>query len=247
MKFKSIVIFGASSAIAQEVARQATSTETHFILVGRDEHKLSVVASDLKSRGAAAIRVVSGDLINFSEIKALVDVLWNDLDYIDFVLIAHGSLPDQVRCETDMDYACSQLEINFISSALIAQLAANRLKLQGSGTLAVISSVAGDRGRQSLYLYGAAKAGLSTFLEGLRHRMYGTGVKVLTIKPGLVDTPMTAHLKKGPLVSSPKVIAHDILKAMVSSKDVVYSPWFWQWIMLIIRSIPRCLFYKTKL
>jgi short-subunit dehydrogenase len=118
---------------------------------------------------------------------------------------------------------------------------------QKHGVITVISSVAGDRGRQSNYIYGSAKAGLSVYLDGLRNRLYSAGVAVVTIKPGFVDTPMTAHLKKGFLFASPEKVARDILRAIEKRKCVVYTPWFWRWIMFVIKSIPETIFRKLKL
>ena len=166
---------------------------------------------------------------------------------MDAVLIAHGTLPEQRACEADWQLAREALLVNGLSPVLLAQQVAAKMAAQQGGVLAVISSVAGDRGRQSNYIYGAAKGGLSVFLQGLRNRYFAQGVKVLTVKPGFVDTPMTAAFAKGPLWASADGVAGDILAAMARGRDVLYTPWFWRAIMWIIRSIPERVFKRLSL
>jgi short-subunit dehydrogenase len=141
-----------------------------------------------------------------------------------------------------------EININFLSAASLATHVANVMEMQRSGSLGVIGSVAGDRGRQSNYVYGSAKAGLGAFVEGLRHRMTRHGVNVTLVKPGFVDTPMTAGLAKGgPLWVSPEKVAKDIYNAMERGTPVLYTPWFWRWIMVVIRSVPDAIFRRTRL
>jgi short-subunit dehydrogenase len=134
-----------------------------------------------------------------------------------------------------------------LSALSFLTLLANYFEKRGTGTLAAISSVAGDRGRQSNYIYGTTKAALSTFLQGLRNRLSSKNVHVLTIKPGFVDTPMTAHLKRGLLFATPEKVAQDIIRAIAGKKSVLYTPWFWRWIMLAIKMIPETIFRKLRL
>ncbi|HEB54855.1 MAG TPA: SDR family oxidoreductase [Gammaproteobacteria bacterium] len=244
---KKILIIGATSAIAREVAKIYAAQGCHLCLVGRDEKKLQIVAEDLEARGAEATHVLAAELTDPAIHENMMKRAGELLQGMDCVLIAYGSLPDQLACEADAGQTVKELNVNFVSVvALLTQLA-NSMEKRGSGTLAVISSVAGDRGRQSNYIYGAAKGGLSIFLQGLRNRLAAKGVQVLTIKPGFVDTPMTAEFKKGLLWVSAETVAQGIVKAIDKKRDVVYLPWFWRGIMLIIKSIPERIFKKMKL
>jgi decaprenylphospho-beta-D-erythro-pentofuranosid-2-ulose 2-reductase len=166
---------------------------------------------------------------------------------IDLALIAHGVLGDQQKAQADYAAAEAVLRTNFLSAVSLVTWLANYFENQKRGTLAVISSVAGDRGRKSNYVYGASKGALNVFLDGVRNRIDRSGVNVLTIKPGFVATPMTAHLPKGPLFASPETVAQGIVRAIKGRKDVVYVPGFWAVIMLIIRSIPEAIFKKLNL
>jgi short-subunit dehydrogenase len=187
------------------------------------------------------------DLARCDEHAALLDRAQASLGGLDVALIALGTLGDQKESERDWVVAERELSTNFLSAASLLTLLGNRFEAQRGGTLAVISSVAGDRGRQSNYVYGSAKAALSTFTAGLRNRLFKSGVHVLTIKPGFVDTPMTAHLPKNALFVGPDKIARGIVRAIDRRRDVVYLPWFWRWILLIIRSVPEFVFKRLSL
>jgi len=244
---KKILVIGATSAIAREVAKIYAAQESRLCLVGRNEENLHIVADDLRVRGAEAVDVLALELTDSASHRELIEHAGHFLQGIDIVLVAYGSLPDQPACEENPEQALRELNINFVSVvALLTQLA-NEMEKRGSGTLAVISSVAGDRGRQSNYIYGAAKGGLSIFLQGLRNRLASKGVQVLTIKPGFVDTPMTTEFKKGPLWVSAETVAQGIIRAIDKQRDIVYLPWFWWGIMLVIKSIPERIFKKMKL
>jgi short-subunit dehydrogenase len=168
--------------------------------------------------------------------------------HIDGALVVHGSLPLQIDCEASTNETLRAIEVNGTSAVAVLGVFANLLQAQGSGVLAVIGSVAGDRGRASNYTYGAAKALVATFAAGLRHRLAKDGVRVVTIKPGFVDTPMTAAIvKKGLLWATPAAVADCIVAAMDTKTGVVYAPWFWRYIMWVIRSIPEPLFIRTRL
>ena len=162
-------------------------------------------------------------------------------------LIAHGTLPDQAECEASAALTRQALQVNALSVIELLTELANRLQAQGSGTLAVISSVAGDRGRKSNYVYGAAKGMVSIFLQGLRNRLHSHGVRVITIKPGFVDTPMTESFDKGVLWARPDRVARDIVSAIDKGRDVVYTPWFWRYILWVIRGIPEGVFKRLGL
>jgi short-subunit dehydrogenase len=245
---KNILIIGATSAIAGACAREWLGEPVNFFLVARDAVKLEQVAADLRARGATTAYVWPLDCNHVEDHEAMVMACFQALVTVDIVLIAHGTLPDQKACEKDMALSLREFTSNGLSTIALLTLLANRMEQQRSGTLAVISSVAGDRGRPSNYLYGSAKAAVTAFCEGLRARMFKAGVHVLTIKPGFVATPMTAGLPlPGPLVATPEAVARDIARAVQRRKDTLYTPWFWALIMFIIRNIPSAIFKKTNL
>ena len=161
----------------------------------------------------------------------------------------YGTLPDQEACVADWSLAADALNVNFTSAASLLSRAANVFEARKGGSLIVVSSVAGDRGRQSNYIYGAAKGALSLFCQGLRNRLHSSGVKVLTVKPGFIDTPMTADIPKSPSIlwATPERVARDIVRANKRGKAVLYTPWFWFFILLIIRSIPERIFKRLSL
>jgi decaprenylphospho-beta-D-erythro-pentofuranosid-2-ulose 2-reductase len=242
-----VLIIGATSAIAEETARLYAQRGAALALIARNQERLQTLSSDLPLRGAAAVHAYRLDVNDTTSHKGILDQAEAALDGFDVVLIAHGTLPDQQACQQDMELAVREFNTNAVSSIALLTDIANRLEARGRGSIAVISSVAGDRGRQSNYLYGSAKAALSIFLQGLRNRLQPKGVHVLTIKPGFVDTPMTAEFRKGLLWVKPAVIAKGIVKAIRKKKDVVYLPFFWRWIMLIIKSIPERVFKRMSL
>ena len=245
---KKILIVGATSAIATACARLWTREDVVFFLAGKDGVKLQHTADDLKARGAAEVYTSVIDLNSFERHDSMLAECFGALEQVDIALIAHGTLPDQAACEKDTDLALREFSSNGLSTIAILTPLANRLAAQHHGTIAVISSVAGDRGRQSNYLYGAAKASVTTFCEGLRARLFKQGVHVLTIKPGFVDTPMTQGLAlPGPLVSSPDKVAKLIHKAIKRRHNTVYTPSYWWLIMLVIRSIPTSIFKRLSL
>jgi decaprenylphospho-beta-D-erythro-pentofuranosid-2-ulose 2-reductase len=244
---KNIVIFGAYSAIAEATARHLAPSGGRFFLVGRDSGKLDQVAADLKVRGAQEAHIFACDLAVPAQAAASIEALYGAFDTVDVALLAHGTLPDQKACEGDAGLTLAALEINGLSHIGLLTSLAERFGQQGSGTIAVITSVAGDRGRKSNYVYGTAKRAVSIFLDGLRHRLAATNVRVIDIRPGFVDTPMTAAFDKGALWASPDKVGDDIARAIEKGRPVVYSPWFWRYIMLIIRNVPAFVFHKTNL
>ena len=244
---KTAVIFGATSSIAQAVSQQLAERGMTLLLVGRNQEKLEQVQTDLQTRGAKQCQIMVQDLANITDYDTLISQVMNRLGRIDLTLIAHGTLPEQKEIEQNIHQTMNEIKLNGLSVIGILTVLANHLVFQRSGTIAVISSVAGDRGRQSNYVYGAAKAMVTTFLDGLRGRLLKNGIHVLTIKPGFVDTPMTADLPKGALWARPEKVAKDIVKAIDKKKNVLYTPFFWRFIMLIIKNIPEALFKKMKL
>lgn len=244
---KRVLILGATSAIAQECAKLFAGRGDHLYLVGRNAERLEAIASDLKVRGAGAVSTRSVDLNDLTAHEALVSGAQSALGGLDVALIAHGTLGDQKACEKDFAQAEQELRTNFLSAASLITLLANRFEAQRGGALAVISSVAGDRGRQSNYVYGAGKAAISAFTSGVRNRLAPAGVSVLTVKPGFVDTPMTAATPKNKLFVGPDRIARGIVQGIDRRKDVIYLPGFWRLIMFIVRSVPERVFKRLKL
>ncbi len=245
---KRVAIFGATSAIAMECARLWASEGTTFFLVGRNQEKLSQTADDLVARGASDVQLYTLDLNRIDSHAELIEACFSNLGQVDIALLAHGTLPDQAACERDPDLALHEFSNNALSVIALLTRLANRMEAQRTGTIAVISSVAGDRGRPSNYLYGTAKAAVSTFCQGLRARLFKAGVHVATIKPGFVDTPMTAGLNlPARLTASPEQVAKSIYGAIENRRNVAYTPWFWMGIMTIIKSIPEFLFKRANL
>lgn len=244
---KNIVIIGATSAIAEAAARLFAERGDRLFLLARNRERLDMLAQDLTVRGASTVDVDSLDVTRFDSHQQILGLVFSTLTRVDVVLIAAGSLPDQKACEADFGKTLEEFNTNALGPLSLLTDIANRLEQQRSGTIAFISSVAGDRGRQSNYIYGAAKGMVSIYLQGLRNRLFKSGVNVLDIKPGFVDTPMTATFPKGPLWARPEAVAADILSAIDKRRAVLYTPWFWWLIMKVIRTIPETLFRKMKL
>jgi len=244
-----IVIIGATSAIAEHCARLwAQGQSVDLTLVGRDETRMERVATDLQVRSPqSTIRVVQADFLDPGAIQRTVDEIVAQ-GKVDIALIAHGSLPEQTECQNDLQACKDALEINGISPVLYAEAFAQHMAQANHGTIALIGSVAGDRGRKSNYVYGAAKGLVTRYAQGMQHRFAGTGVKVVLIKPGPTDTPMTAHLKsQGAKLASVGDVAQQIVDAIEQGKSVIYAPRKWQLIMLIIRHLPRVIFNKLNI
>ena len=230
-----VVIIGATSAIAQEVAKLYANAGASLFLVARNEAKLLAVAADLRVRGASDVETFVADLAERSHDAEIVAAAG---PAPDVVLIAHGSLPDQRAIDTDALAQVAEFELNATSVIALTAQFANVLERNRRGTLAVIGSVAGDRGRRSNYVYGAAKAATHAFCEGLRNRLAETGVSLVLIKPGWVDTPMTGAIKKNPLFASAASVARGIHRAIDARRGTVYVPGYWRWISLIVQMLP---------
>jgi len=230
-----VVMIGATSAIAQEVAKLYASSGASLFLVARNETRLLAVAADLRVRGASDVETFVADLADRSRDAEIVAVAGATPDV---VLIAHGSLPDQGAIDTDPVAQVAEFELNATSVIALTAHFANVLERNRRGTLAVIGSVAGDRGRRSNYVYGAAKAAIHAFCDGLRGRLAAAGVAVVLIKPGWVDTPMTSAIKKNPLFASAASVARCIHRAIGARRGTVYVPGYWRWISLIVQMLP---------
>ena len=245
---KRILIIGATSGIAHACARQWAGEQAEFFLVARNPEKLMQNAADLTARGAHRVHTHVLDMNRFDGHADLIASCFGQMQQVDIALVAHGTLPNQKTCERDVALTVDAFSSNGLSVIALLTLLANRMEVQGRGTLAVISSVAGDRGRPTNYVYGAAKAAVTTFCSGLRARLFKSGVNVLTIKPGFVDTPMTAGLPLPAFLVAPTdAVARDIRRAIEKRRNEIYTPGFWRLIMMIIRSIPTIIFKRLNL
>jgi len=244
-----ILIIGATSLIAQHCARQwAEQHPAGFVLAGRDASRLEPIAADLRVRApGAGVALIEGDFHTPGGIQGLVEQAYAT-GRIDIALIAHGSLPDQAGCQQSLEQADEALQVNGVSPALFAEAIAGRMARNGYGTLGVIGSVAGDRGRRSNYVYGAAKGMVTRYVQGLQHRLAASPVRVTLIKPGPTDTPMTDALReRGAKLAPVETVAAAIVRGMSEGRPVVYAPARWALIMQVIRHLPRFVFNRLDI
>ena len=246
-----LLILGGTSAVAQSYARLQAARGRRIVLAGRRKPALAANADDLVHRGASEAGVVVCDLADTGSLARHWDAVVAEHGPIGEVLIAYGLLGEQADTQGDAAHLEASLRTNFTSAALWAERAFDHMNRVGQGQITVIGSVAGDRGRQSNYHYGAAKGALERFMQGMAHRAAKTPeakIGVLLVKPGFIDTPMTDHLDKGgPLWATPEQVAGAIDRAVARGRNSVYAPWFWRYILLIIRSVPRFVFHRTGL
>lgn len=244
---KNIYVFGATSKIAEETLKNYAKDGANLYLVGRDIDKIEIVKKDLIARGAGKILVETCEALNWEKHPITIKNANESIGQLDLIFIAHGTLPDNEQIRNNQMKVIEEFNINCTSVISLCTVASEYLESKGKGTIAVISSVAGERGRQSNFIYGSAKGGVSKYLEGLRNRLYEKGIKVITIKPGMVDTPMTKDLKKGLLFASPASVGKQIYNGINVGRDVMFVPGYWRIIMGIIKSIPESIFKKLKL
>ncbi len=240
------MILGGASAIGERVTRLLASVGASLYLTGRDRVRIEQIAADLRVRGASLVVVEQMDMTSTGVVGGVVSRAQQALGGLDTLLIAAGLLPEQGRVSAEVGLLRETLEINVTVPMTVLEEVALLFEHQGHGQIVAIGSVAGDRGRATNYAYGAAKGALEIFLSGLRQRLHKHGAQVLLVKPGFVDNPMTIAFKKGPLWASPERVARDIVRAMAKGKSVIYTPWWWRWIMLVIRLIPEALFVRLR-
>jgi hypothetical protein len=217
-----------------------------LLLIARSQERLDAIRSDLLARGAARVLTLEADLVSSPALA--VSFAKECFPDFDTLLLSYGSMLDQLSCQVSAERAIQELRTNLVSPVALLTSFVSHFESRKTGTIAVVTSVAGDRGRRSNYVYGAAKGGLSIFLQGLRSRMHVSGVRVLTIKPGPVATPMTAKLQNLPLLVEPEVVAADIHRALERhSTNVIYTPRRWRWIMAAIRLIPETVFKRVSI
>ena len=244
-----IVIVGATSAMAEHCARLwVAESPKNMVLLGRDLAKTKRVAQDLRVRSPQSnIEVQTTNFADPIQIQVCVNQVCA-VGVPDVVLIAHGTLPDQASCQQDLALNQSVLHINGISPVLFAEGFALHMEKANHGKLAIIGSVAGDRGRKSNYVYGAAKGLVTRYAQGLQHRLAKTKVKVILIKPGPTSTPMTALLSgKGQKMADVESVAQSIVQGVANSSPVVFAPAKWEFIMMVIRHLPRFVINKMDI
>ncbi|MFL6799348.1 MAG: SDR family NAD(P)-dependent oxidoreductase [Xanthobacteraceae bacterium] len=243
-----VIILGATSAIAEATARLYAKEGAHLLLVGRRADRLAAMAADLRVRGAREAKVAVRDLAALGDVRTAFAQFVTELGGVDHVLVAYGVLGDQAEAESDEAVAQAILTNNFNSAAAWALAAAGELAQHAHGALLVLGSVAGDRGRRANFVYGAAKAGLATLVEGIAHRFAASGPRAVIIKPGRTITPMTEHFdRKGPLWATPEQVAAVVRRAADSGPPVVYAPRYWGLLMLIIRSLPARIYNRLDI
>ena len=244
----STLIIGATSGIGRAVAGQMAQERRPLLLAGRDVAELAITANDLRIRYDVPVGVCRFEARDFAQHgDFFADCVAAAPDGLDTVVLCQGYMADQSEAAGDFSEVQAMHDVNFLSAASVLNLAADYFESRRSGCLCAVSSVASDRGRQSNYLYGASKAALDTFMQGLRHRMHRSQVSVVTVKPGFVDTRMTWGLPGLFLVAKPEQVARDISKAIARGKSLVYTPWFWRHIMRLITATPELVFHRTRL
>ncbi len=234
--------------MATEIARIYAARGADLGLLGSSAERLADLSADLRVRGAGSIKTLAVDLsAPPTSHEAVIGEFAGDMGGIDILILAYGKLGDQTLACGDLQHAADILTTNFTSAALWLLAAAK--SMNGKGSIAVFSSVAGDRGRRSNYVYGSAKGGLAVLAQGMAHELAGTGLKIIIIKPGFIITPMTEGMRRsGPLWTGARRAARIVVNAIDRKRGpIVYVPGFWRWIMLIIRMIPAPIFHRTRL
>ncbi len=244
-----MAVLGATSPIGRAIARQLAARGARLILAGRDLVELECNAKDLAVRYGADACALRFDALDFEAHDALVEALEAGMpgDGLYGVIAVYGDQPDSALAQRDFDVARQAIDVNYASVVSLFEPLAARLEARGRGFLCAIGSVAGDRGRQSNYLYGSTKAALATYLDGLRHRLARSGVGVVTVKPGFVDTRLTWGKPGVRGAASPDLVARDVVRGIVRNQRIVYTPKVWRWIMLAIRACPDAVFRRLRL
>lgn len=242
-----VVILGATSGIAVKVEHLLAQRGCELLLVARSPQRLAELQADLSVRGAKQVQTCAADLASVPDHATVINFARRSFAGFDTVLLAYGSMRDQQESEASIDTLLDELQVNFVSAAALLSLFAADLELRRSGCLACITSVAGDRGRRANYVYGSAKGGLSLFVQGLRSRLHSAGVRVITIKPGPVQTPMTDHLPSPARFAAPELVARDIVRALErGGPDVLYTPRIWRYVMTAVEHIPEGIFKRLS-
>lgn len=240
-----VVLLGATRGIGRALARLLAARGDALFLLGRDPEELSRSAADLRARGAASVGTAPCDLEAPNGFAPALDAAAAALDGIDAVVVSAGLFATQEALESDTAFTRRLLDVDFARTVEFCERSRELLLAQGGGKLCVFASVAGDRGRKPVVLYGAAKAGLAGYLEGLDHRFHDSGLEVICVKPGFVKTGMTAGLKPPPFAGEPEAVARRVLRAIDRGTPVVYAPGVWRWVMFVIRRLPRAVMRRV--
>ncbi len=241
-----VAFLGATKGMGRSLARLMAARGDQLVLLGRTPDELQRSAKDLEVRSgsSAEIHTVACDLSDPASFSPAIEAARAQLGKLDCVVVTAGMFDTQEVLEADTDRALALLTVNFSNTVAFCEHARKTLLDDGGGKLCVFSSVAGDRARKPVVIYGASKAGLSAYLEGLDHRFRDQGLETICVKPGFVHTGMTANLKPPPFAGEPDAVARRVLRAIDRGKAVVYAPWIWRWVMLAIRTLPRFVMRK---
>ncbi len=242
-----VLILGATSTIARATANEYASLGNSLYLAARDVEEVERLAADLRVRHGATVHADTFDARETGDHGTLIQRAAEAVDGLDTVVVAFGEMGDQAASEADFSSALPILETNYIGAISICEEAARVMIGRGRGTIIGISSVAGDRGRPSNYFYGSTKGGFSLYLQGLRGRLRQHGVHVVAAKLGFVDTPMTYGLKTKIPIASPESVAKALVNAGRKRRDTFYYPWFWRYVMLIVKAVPERMFKRLKM
>jgi len=239
---KNVLILGATSDMAQAIAKRYAAEGWSLSLAARNMELLEPIAGDLRVRSSVDIQTMEFDAADFSSHQGFYDALEAKPDV---VICVFGYMGDQMLARTDLDEVRRTIDVNYTGAVSILNVVAEDFEKRGSGSIVGVSSVAGDRGRQSNYIYGSAKAGFTAYLAGLRNRLVKSGVHVMTVKPGFCRTKMTENLElPAALTAEPEQVAQAVFKGVEKKHNTIYTLWMWRWIMLIIRHIPEVIFKK---
>jgi short-subunit dehydrogenase len=241
-----VVLLGATRGMGRSLARRLATRGDALHLLGRDADELARSTADLEARGAPSpVGTTHCDLLEPEGFDAALEAADAALGGFDTVIVSAGAFGSQEELESDRARLAQLLSVNFAHTVLFCEAARTRLLARGGGRLCVFSSVAGERGRKPVVLYGATKAGLTRYLEGLDHRYRGAGLQTLTVKPGFVHTGMTAGLDPPPFAGEPDAVAETVLRALDRGAAVVYAPPIWRFVMAVIRALPRAVMRKV--
>jgi decaprenylphospho-beta-D-erythro-pentofuranosid-2-ulose 2-reductase len=244
---KKIVVLGATSGIALEIQRKLAERGCELLLIARSPQRLAELQADLHIRGARKVLAYAAELASVEHHASIFGFVRETFPDFDTVLLAYGSMQDQKQSEAAIDVLLEEIQVNFVSASAILTLFADDMEERHTGCIAAITSVAGDRGRRSNYIYGSTKGALSLFLQGLRSRLHPAGVRVITIKPGPTRTAMTDHMPNSARFADPEQVAHDIVRALERrSPDVLYTPKIWRYIMTAVEHIPEGIFKRLS-
>ena len=245
---QSVLVFGGTSDIAESTLRRLVQRRARrVVLAGRDVDRLGEIAEDLRARGATFVECVPFDALDTATHEAMVDAVFDRVGDIDLVLVAFGVLGEQADAEQHATAAVDVARVNYLGAVSVLTPTAERLQAQGHGTIVVLSSVAGERARESNYVYGSTKAGLDAFAQGLSDRLMGTGAGVMIVRPGFVHTKMTTGRKPAPLAATPDAVADAIVDGLAAGRTVVWVPRTLRPVMSVLRHLPRPVFRRLAL